>query len=71
MQHALKDLLAEFDPAEIERSTDAGSGLVDLFGSRKTQLWDAYLLRWKVRNQGRRDAMLSAFMNYFADHYDG
>ncbi|WP_426425262.1 type VI secretion system-associated FHA domain protein TagH [Bradyrhizobium genosp. A] len=71
MQHALRDLLAEFDPAEIEKSTDAGGGLVDLFGSRKTQLWDAYLLQWKVRSQGRRDAMLSAFMNYFAEHYDG
>lgn len=71
MQHALKYLLAEFDPAEIEKSTDAGGGLADLFGSRKTQLWDAYLLQWKVRSQGRRDAMLSAFMNYFAEHYDG
>lgn len=70
MQHALKDLIAEFDPAEIEKSTGAGGGLVDLFGSRKTQLWDAYLLQWKVRSQGRRDAMLSAFMNYFAEHYD-
>lgn len=69
MQHALKDLLAEFDPAEIEKNTDAGGGLVDLFGSRKTQLWDTYLLQWKVRRQGRRDAMLSAFMNYFAEHY--
>jgi type VI secretion system protein ImpI len=70
MQRALQDLLAEFDPAEIEKNTDAGSGLVDLFGSRKAQLWDAYLLQWKVRSQGRRDAMLSAFMSYFAEHYD-
>jgi len=70
MQHALHDLLAEFDPAEIEKRTDAGGGLADLFGSRKAQLWDAYLLQWKVRSQGRQDAMLSAFMNYFAEHYD-
>ena len=70
MQHALNDVLAEFDPAEIENSADAGSAFVDLFRSRKAQFWDEYLLRWKVRNQGRQDGLLSAFMSHFAQHYD-
>jgi type VI secretion system protein ImpI len=70
MQYAVRALLAEFDPAEIEKNTSADRSLVDVFGSRKARLWDAYLSRWKVLTQSKKDATLSAFMNYFAESYD-
>ena len=41
-----------------------------MFGSRKAGLWDAYVAHWKVRTQSRKDALLNAFMVYFAEHYD-
>jgi type VI secretion system protein ImpI len=70
MQHALRALLAEFDPETIEKGASGDRGLTDMLGSPKARLWDAYVSHWKVRTQGRKDAALSAFMNYFAEHYD-
>jgi len=70
MQYALKALLAEFDPGQVEQRLTSEPGLVDVFGSRKASLWDAYVAHWKVRTQSRKDALLNAFMVYFAEHYD-
>jgi type VI secretion system protein ImpI len=70
MQHALKALLAEFDPVEIEKSVSTDRSLADMLGLHKARLWDAYVSLWKGRTQSKKNAMLSAFMNYFAEHYD-
>jgi type VI secretion system protein ImpI len=70
MQYALKALLAEFDPGMVEQRLSGERGLADVFGSRKAGLWDAYVAHWKVRTQSKKDALLNAFMAYFAEHYD-
>lgn len=70
MQYALKALLAEFDPGQVEQRLKSEPGLADVFGSRKASLWDAYVAHWTVRTQSKKDALLNAFMVYFAEHYD-
>jgi type VI secretion system protein ImpI len=70
MQYALKALLAEFDPGEIEQRVSGERSLADVFGSAKARLWDTYVAHWKVRTQSKKDAALNAFMNYFAEYYD-
>jgi len=70
MQHALKQLLADFDPDVIDKSSRGDSGLASIFGSRSARLWDIYLARWQARTQSNEDGMLNAFMNYFAEYYD-
>jgi len=70
MQYALKALLAEFDPGNVEQRLSGERGLADVFGSRRASLWDAYVAHWKVRTQGKKDGLLNAFMTYFAEQYD-
>ena len=71
MQHALKALLEEFDPVEIEKNASNGRSLLaDIFGFRKARLWDTYVSQWKTRTTSKKDAVLGAFMDYFAEHYD-
>lgn len=70
MQHALKRLLEELDPANIEKAHPAGRGLAGAFGSSKARLWDLYAARWQARTLNHEDGMLNAFMHYFAEYYD-
>jgi type VI secretion system protein ImpI len=70
MQHALRLMLAEFDPATIEAESRGDSGLINIMGSRKARLWDVYVARWQARAQRHQDSMLNAFMDYFAESYD-
>lgn len=70
MQHALKQLLSDFDPDVIDQISKADRGLASVLGSRRARLWDIYLARWQARTQGNEDGMLNAFMNYFAEYYD-
>jgi type VI secretion system protein ImpI len=70
MQHALKRLLEEFDPANIEKAPTGGRGLVGALGSSKARLWDIYATRWQARTHSHEDGMLNAFMHYFAEYYD-
>jgi type VI secretion system protein ImpI len=70
MQHAMRMLLEELDPATIDAATKADRGLVGAIGSRKARLWDIYVARWQARTQHNKDGMLSAFMDYFAKCYD-
>jgi type VI secretion system protein ImpI len=70
MQHALKQLLADFDPAVIDNTSQADRGLAGVLGSRRAQLWDIYSARWQARTKGNEDGMLNAFMDYFAQYYD-
>jgi type VI secretion system protein ImpI len=71
MQHALRLMLGEFDPDVIDNTAAADRGLAGMVGSRKARLWDIYVARWQARTQGRADGLLNAFMDYFADCYDG
>jgi type VI secretion system protein ImpI len=70
MQHALKQLLAEFDPVAIENTSQVDRGLAGMVGSRKARLWDLYVARWQARTQSKEDGLLNAFMDYFAERYD-
>lgn len=70
MQHALKRLLEEFDPAAIEKASAAGRGIVGALGSGKARSWDTYTARWQARTHSHEDGMLNAFMHYFSEYYD-
>ena len=69
MQHALKRLLDDLAPEEIERESATSRRFLAL-GSAKTACWDAFTTRWKARTRGEEDGMLNAFMHYFAEYYD-
>jgi type VI secretion system protein ImpI len=69
MQHALKRLLDDLAPEEIERESATSRRFLAL-GSAKTACWDAFTTRWKARTHGQEDGMLNAFMHYFAEYYD-
>jgi type VI secretion system protein ImpI len=70
MQQAMKLMLAEFDPQEIENAATGERGLAGLVGSRRAQLWDIFVARWQARSKSHEDGLLSAFMDYFAECYD-
>jgi type VI secretion system protein ImpI len=70
MQQALKLLLEEFDPANVETKSQADRGLVAMVSSNKARLWDTYVAHWQARTQHQKDGMLKVFMDYFADCYD-
>jgi type VI secretion system protein ImpI len=70
MQHALKQLLQEFDPANVEKTPISGRGIVGALGSSKARFWEVYTARWQARTLGHEDGMLDAFMRYFAECYD-
>jgi type VI secretion system protein ImpI len=70
MQHALKRLMEEFEPANVEKASTAGRGFVGALGSGKARSWDTYTARWQARTHNQEDGMLNAFMHYFAEYYD-
>ena len=70
MQHALKRLMEEFDPAAIEKASTGDRGLLGALGSSKARCWDTYSTRWQARTHNHEDGMLDAFMQYFAEYYD-
>lgn len=70
MQHALKQLLQEFDPTNIEKTPTGGRGIAGALGSSKARFWEVYTARWQARTLGHEDGMLDAFMRYFAEYYD-
>ena len=69
MQHALKRLLEEFDPEEIEKVSTLSRGVFGR-GPNKTACWDTFATRWKATTHGQEDGMLNTFMQYFAEYYD-
>lgn len=69
MQHALKRLLDDFAPDEIEKEATISRRFLAL-GSTKSACWDAFAVRWKARTRGQEDGMLNTFMHYFAEYYD-
>jgi type VI secretion system protein ImpI len=69
MQHAVRLLVADLDPKEIEKNLES-SLLGGVFGSRKASLWDAYVEQWQQLTKRHRDGLVDAFMTYFAESYD-
>jgi type VI secretion system protein ImpI len=70
MQHALRLLMEDLDPASIEESTEGDRGIGALLGSRKAKLWDLYVARWDTLTSPHEDGMVDAFMMFFAECYD-
>lgn len=70
MQQALKMVVEDLDPATIEHATEPDGGLGSLVGSRKTRLWDTFVVRWQAKTMRNEDGMVGLFMLYFADCYD-
>lgn len=69
MQHAVTMLVADLDPAAITRDVESDDNIIDKVWSRKSRLWDAFLIRWKT-TFGRESGAIEAFMLHFADYYD-
>jgi len=69
MQHALKRLVDELAPEEIEKASSSSRGIFAR-GSRKAGYWDTFTARWNANTRGQEDGMLDTFMHYFAEYYD-
>ena len=70
MQHAVTRLVADLDPAAITRDIETDDSIIDKVRSRKSRLWDAFLIRWKTSFGRDSDGAIEAFMLHFADYYD-
>lgn len=70
MQSAVKMLVEDLDPEEIDASIGPDEGVGGWLGNRKTRLWDDFLCRWQAKTAGQSDGLLGAFMLYFAECYD-
>jgi type VI secretion system protein ImpI len=70
-QHALTIILSDLDPKKIERDSEAAAGLSGLLQSRNAKLWEAYKARWEAKIGRKGGEAIEAFMQYFAEHYDG
>jgi type VI secretion system protein ImpI len=69
MQHALKRLMEEFSPEEIEKVSTLSRGIFGR-GPNKPACWDTFTARWKAATHGQEDGILNSFMHYFAEYYD-
>jgi len=70
MQGAVKMLVEDLDPEELDSSLGEEHGLAALLSSRKSKLWDLYLARWQAKTLRHEDGLADAFMFYFAECYD-
>ena len=70
MQHALRLLMEDLDPAVIEQSAEGDRGIGALLGSKKAKLWDLYATRWDTLSSPHEDGMVDAFMMFFSECYD-
>ncbi|VTZ28367.1 hypothetical protein MPC1_8710002 [Methylocella tundrae] len=70
MQGAVKMLIEDLDPEDIEKTLEPDRGLSALIASRKAKLWDAYVARWRAKAHRHDDGLIGAFMFYFPQCYD-
>jgi type VI secretion system protein ImpI len=70
MQHAVALLLADLDPSAISKDLEADESIIDKIRSRKSRLWDTFVIRWKASFGRDSDGVIDAFMLHFADFYD-
>ena len=64
MQAALGRLLDDISPEAIEKKVPAS-----VFGSRKTQAWDAFVTIWQTKEAAHENGMLDVFLAYFSEAY--
>lgn len=73
LQEAIQALLADLDPAVIERSLGGEVKKGGLFGgdkAYKARLWDEFAARWKSKTGAFDSGMFGAFMRVFGEAYD-
>ncbi len=70
MQGAIRLLIEDLDPREIERTHGGDRGLAAMLGARKAKLWDVYVERWRTKARSHDDGLFGAFMDYFSKCYD-
>jgi type VI secretion system protein ImpI len=70
MQHAVTMLVAGLDPTLILKDLEAHDSIIDKVRSRKSRLWDAFLIRWNASFGRDNGGAIEAFMLHFADYYD-
>ncbi|MGP0059136.1 MAG: type VI secretion system-associated FHA domain protein TagH [Beijerinckiaceae bacterium] len=70
MQGAVKMLVEDLDPEEIDAGIGPDERVSGWLGNRKARLWDVFLARWQAKTEHQSDGVLSAFMQYFAECYD-
>ena len=63
-------LVADFDPVAIAKGVEEQEAILDKLRSRKSRLWDAFVLRWKAGLGREPGAPIEEFMLHFADYYD-
>ena len=61
MQHAVKMLIEDLDPAEIDTAIGPDKGIAAFFTPRKSRLWDMYLARWQAKTLRHEDGLTDAF----------
>ena len=70
MQQAVRMIIEDLDPANLEKNVPGDSGISAMLGSRKARLWDAYIAKWNSKVERRDNGMIDVFMQYFSDSYD-
>jgi type VI secretion system protein ImpI len=73
LQEAIQVLLADLDPAAIERAVGVDGKKGGLFGgdrAQKAKLWDEFQARWKSKTGSHDSGMFAAFMRVFGEAYD-
>ncbi len=70
MQGAIRLLIEDLDPREIERAHGSDRGLAAMLGARKAKLWDIYVERWRTKARSHDDGLFGAYMDYFSKCYD-
>lgn len=70
MQAALDGILAELDPATIEREAGPEGAVGQLLGARKARLWDAFRTRWQALGVSHAEGLRGVFMSLFTAQYD-
>ena len=73
LQEAIQVLLADLDPAAIERAVGGDAKKGGLFGgdrAHKAKLWDEFANRWKSKTGAHDSGVFAAFMRVFGEAYD-
>lgn len=70
MQGAVKMLVEDFDPQQIDAAAGPSSGIGAWLTSRKARLWDLFVARWQAKSLRHKDGLVDAFMLYFSECYD-
>jgi type VI secretion system protein ImpI len=68
MQQAVRMLIEDLDPQEIEAAVEPVRGL-GAANKTKMKLWEAYVARWQAKAARHDNGLVDAFMAYFSECY--